>query len=74
MLETIGAAINKTIVNGFFIDVNPPSLKMKEGVYMIDIKSAKQPVGHLVVLTVVIIMVGQVIIIVGIIGDNSEAI
>ena len=37
-INKIGTAV---IVNGFFVEVNPPSLKLTEGIYMIDIKSAK---------------------------------
>jgi len=37
-VNKIGTAV---MVNGSFLEVNPPSLKMNEGVYIIDIKSAK---------------------------------
>ena len=37
-VKKVGTAV---LVNGAFFEVNPPSLKMKEGVYIIDIKSAK---------------------------------
>jgi len=37
-IKKVGTAV---IVNGSFVEVNPPSLKLMEGVYIIDIKSAK---------------------------------
>jgi|GEM_PF-5498662 len=37
-VKHVGQAV---LVNGAFLDVNPPSLKMNEGVYIIDIKSAE---------------------------------
>ena len=37
-VNKIGTAV---IVNGSFVEVNPPSLKLTEGIYMVDIKSAK---------------------------------
>ena len=37
-ISKVGTAV---IVNGSFLGVNPPSLKLTEGIYMIDVKSAK---------------------------------
>ena len=39
IINKVGTAV---IVNGTFVEVNPPSLKLTEGIYMIDIKSAKR--------------------------------
>ena len=37
-VKKVGTAI---IANGSFLEVNPPTLKLTEGVYTIDIKSAE---------------------------------